>query len=158
MVTVKTKRDYSIRITTVTKMFAGPNGEVEIQIFGTHNETEPSFLDNAWHDDFERGKTDSFKIKSIELGEALDLSSWKFWDQLIPTERVKISRNFAFIDKCSQKRAYAVESEIVLLHNTDNYYQLYITQELYIDGVDRKCLILYILCMTETSIDTCIWL
>ena len=71
-------RDYSIRITTASKMFAGTNGEVKIQIFGEHNETKQRILDNAWHDDFERGKTDSFEIKSIELGEARGFVKFNF--------------------------------------------------------------------------------
>ena len=48
--------------------------KVKIKITGNFNETEPIVLDNSWHDDFERGKTDSFEIKAIDLGEERGLS------------------------------------------------------------------------------------
>ena len=66
--------EYSIRVTTSSKFFSGTNDDVRIKITGTDRETPKRQIYTAWHDDFERGKTDSFEIKSIDLGEERGLS------------------------------------------------------------------------------------
>ena len=63
------KLTYTIRVTTSKKKFSGTDDDVNIQMTGINHETGLIHLDNAWHDDFERGSTDSFEIKSVNLGE-----------------------------------------------------------------------------------------
>ena len=67
---------YTIRITTSLENFSGTDDDVNIQITGINHETELIHLDTAWHDDFERGSTDSFEIKSVNLGEDRGQSSF----------------------------------------------------------------------------------
>ena len=67
--------DYAVRVTTSkAKTSAGTDDTVSINIKGSKAETQWRKLDNSWKDDFERGKTDSFKVSAINLGTLLACS------------------------------------------------------------------------------------
>ena len=73
-----TELNYAIRVATSEKYFSGTNDQVKMQIIGSDHETEPIVLNTPRHDDFEKGRTDNFEIKSIDLGEALGFVKLKF--------------------------------------------------------------------------------
>ena len=83
--------EYSIRVTTSSKIFSGTNDDVRIKITGTDRETPERQIYTPWHDDFRWGKTDSFKIKSIDLGEERGLAGSIF--------RVKLNHKLELVKR-----------------------------------------------------------
>lgn len=60
---------YSVSVKTADKRFAGTNDNVFIDIIGTRGRTQYRKLITNWRGHFERGKTDSFQIDAVDLGE-----------------------------------------------------------------------------------------
>ena len=55
--------DYTVRVKTSAKPFAGTDDRVFIQFIGTDGQTDRIKLDNKFHDDFERNKLDTFQVQ-----------------------------------------------------------------------------------------------
>ncbi len=64
---------YEITITTGTKSGAGTDATVSVTLLGTNGTTGPHKLDKRWKDDFEEGKTDTYKFKGPDVGELIGL-------------------------------------------------------------------------------------
>lgn len=64
---------YEITITTGTKSGAGTDGNVSVTLLGTDGTSGPHKLDKRFHDDFEPGKTDTYKVKGPKVGEVIGL-------------------------------------------------------------------------------------
>ncbi len=64
---------YEITITTGTKTGAGTDGNVSVTFLGTNGTSGPHKLDKRFHDDFEPGKTDTYKVKAPHVGELIGL-------------------------------------------------------------------------------------
>ena len=63
-----TETMYTITVVTGNLRGAGTSSKVSVNIFGEKGETGDRSLENA-RDNFARGKTDSFEISAMELGD-----------------------------------------------------------------------------------------
>ncbi len=64
---------YEVTITTGTRSGAGTNATISVTFLGTEGTSGPHKLDKILHNDFEAGKTDTYKVKAPDLGELLAL-------------------------------------------------------------------------------------
>ncbi|XXF80477.1 lipoxygenase family protein [Myxococcaceae bacterium GXIMD 01537] len=63
--------EYQLRIRTSARLGAGTNARITVVLVGTQGESEPTTLDQRFHDDFEAGSEDVYTIQSRDLGELL---------------------------------------------------------------------------------------
>jgi arachidonate 5-lipoxygenase len=62
---------YDVTIKTGTRSGAGTNANISITFVGTDGTAGPFKLDKWLHNDFEKGKTDTYKVKSKDVGDIL---------------------------------------------------------------------------------------
>lgn len=64
---------YEMTITTGTRSGAGTDATISVTLLGTESTSGPHKLDKWLHNDFEAGKTDTYKVKAPDVGEILAL-------------------------------------------------------------------------------------
>ena len=60
--------EYKIKVKTGSYRWAGTDNYIKLEIIGSKGRTEMQTLDNIFRNDFERGQTDEFTIKDIDVG------------------------------------------------------------------------------------------
>ncbi|RYZ42927.1 MAG: lipoxygenase [Myxococcaceae bacterium] len=63
--------DYTLTIRTNSRLGAGTNANISVVLVGTQGESDSHLLDKRFHNDFEAGAVDSYKVQSQDLGELL---------------------------------------------------------------------------------------
>ncbi len=64
---------YEVAVTTGRRSGAGTDATISVSFIGTEGVSGPHRLDKRFHNDFEAGKTDTYKVSSPDLGELLAL-------------------------------------------------------------------------------------
>ena len=60
--------EYKVNVKTGDKWFAGTDNSVYINIIGDKGALQFTKLSNTFENNFEKGKTDQFKLSTLDLG------------------------------------------------------------------------------------------
>lgn len=97
---------YNIAITTGDSPRAGTDADVQLTLIGSNGTLKTPVLDKWFHDDFERGQTDSYRLWGINVGDIwlakLHVSERGFYpdwyvDQIVVTKNYKTPMTETYI-------------------------------------------------------------
>ena len=88
---------YKIKVKTGTNYWAGTDNYIKLEIIGSEGRTDLCTLDHLFKNDFERGRTDKFTIKDIDVGRiefiGLSMEQWLLHQDRWYVEYIEICRS-----------------------------------------------------------------
>ncbi|CAH3165667.1 unnamed protein product [Porites evermanni] len=116
----KERIEYMVTVVTGNRKGAGTDATVSLAIKGTEGETDPKKLDKWFHNDFEAGQKDEYRVKAKDIGEPLLVTlkqdgSGLYSDWFVDRVTIKVKGDDTIYDfPCNRW----VQSEIIVFEGT----------------------------------------
>jgi len=107
--------EYEITVKTGDLKYSGTDANVSIQIIGENAESSPTTLDHFFHNDFEQGTADVFKVKMEDIGDPVLCKFRKYKSPKIASI-LYFYNEFIFYTNFLQKIFYSKFFYTIFLH------------------------------------------